>query len=72
MHTQEKGHLVDKLYRFYEKTHRRIKRFYAKLRTKYDLVANIVHNGKPKTGTYRVHIHHDPTSTWFVCPFYYM
>ena len=30
----------------------------------YDLIANIVHDGDPKDGTYRVHILHTETGTW--------
>jgi len=33
--------------------------------TKYDLIANICHDGKPDQGTYRVHIYHQPRDTWF-------
>jgi len=36
-----------------------------KLPTKYDLVANICHEGKPDKGSYRVHIYHRPGDTWF-------
>ena len=34
--------------------------------TVYDLVANIVHDGDPNKGTYRVHILHKGTGTWYV------
>jgi len=30
----------------------------------YDLIANIVHDGDPKAGTYRVHCLHQETGTW--------
>lgn len=30
----------------------------------YDLVANIVHDGDPKEGTYRIHVLHTETGTW--------
>ena len=30
----------------------------------YDLIANIVHDGHPKDGTYRVHCLHQETGTW--------
>lgn len=33
--------------------------------TVYDLVANIVHDGQPNKGTYRVHILHKGTATWY-------
>jgi len=33
--------------------------------TKYDLIANICHDGKPDQGTYRVHIYHAARDTWF-------
>ena len=33
--------------------------------TVYDLVANIVHDGDPNKGTYRVHILHKGTGTWY-------
>ena len=38
----------------------------AKEATKYDLIANICHDGKPDKGTYRVHIFHESTDTWSV------
>ncbi|KAG0711723.1 U4/U6.U5 tri-snRNP-associated protein 2 [Chionoecetes opilio] len=31
----------------------------------YDLVANIVHDGKPESGTYRCHILHKGTGKWY-------
>ena len=34
-------------------------------RTCYDLLANIVHDGEPTKGTYRVHILHKATGKWF-------
>ncbi|CAK9019985.1 unnamed protein product [Durusdinium trenchii] len=33
--------------------------------TKYDLVANVCHDGKPERGTYKVQVFHQPTSQWF-------
>lgn len=33
--------------------------------TKYDLVANVCHDGKPEKGTYKVQTFHQPTSQWF-------
>mmetsp|Transcript_113431 Transcript_113431/g.366970 ORF Transcript_113431/g.366970 Transcript_113431/m.366970 type:complete len:514 (-) Transcript_113431:58-1599(-) len=33
--------------------------------TKYDLVANVCHDGKPEKGTYKVQTFHHPTSQWF-------
>lgn len=33
--------------------------------TKYNLVANIVHDGDPKKGTYRVHILHKANGQWY-------
>ncbi|XP_055387296.1 U4/U6.U5 tri-snRNP-associated protein 2 [Condylostylus longicornis] len=33
--------------------------------TKYNLIANIVHDGEPKKGTYRVHLFHKPNSQWY-------
>ena len=30
----------------------------------YDLVANIVHDGDPKDGVYRIHVHHQATGMW--------
>jgi len=36
-----------------------------KVPTKYDLIANICHDGKPDRGEYRSHIFHSPTQTWF-------
>jgi len=35
------------------------------LYTTYDLVANIVHDGEPGQGTYRVHILHRATGQWY-------
>ena len=34
-------------------------------RTKYDLVANICHEGLPDAGSYRVHALHKASKTWF-------
>lgn len=36
-----------------------------KIPTKYDLIANICHDGKPDKGTYRVHVYHDSSDTWY-------
>lgn len=33
--------------------------------TKYDLVANIVRDGPPEVGRYRVHILHKGTGNWY-------
>uniref|UniRef100_A0A8D8S0N9 ubiquitinyl hydrolase 1 n=1 Tax=Cacopsylla melanoneura TaxID=428564 RepID=A0A8D8S0N9_9HEMI len=33
--------------------------------TMYDLVANIVHDGEPSNGTYRVHLLHKGTGKWY-------
>lgn len=33
--------------------------------TKYNLIANIVHDGDPKSGTYRVHVLHKCTNQWY-------
>ncbi|KAG8301510.1 U4/U6.U5 tri-snRNP-associated protein 2, partial [Homalodisca vitripennis] len=33
--------------------------------TIYDLVANIVHDGEPSKGTYRVHVLHKGTGKWY-------
>lgn len=33
--------------------------------TVYDLIANVVHDGEPKTGTYRVHYLHRASGHWF-------
>ena len=32
---------------------------------KYDLLANVIHEGKPEGGTYRVQVRHKPTDEWF-------
>ncbi len=32
---------------------------------KYDLLANIIHEGKPENGTYRVQVRHKSTDEWF-------
>jgi len=32
--------------------------------TRYDLIANICHEGKPAKGTYKVHIYQKATDTW--------
>ncbi|KAL7676249.1 hypothetical protein ACOME3_002505 [Neoechinorhynchus agilis] len=31
----------------------------------YNLIANIVHEGEPNKGTYRIHVLHKSTGTWF-------
>ncbi|MEQ2269747.1 U4/U6.U5 tri-snRNP-associated protein 2 [Xenotaenia resolanae] len=33
--------------------------------TSYDLVANIVHDGKPSEGSYRIHVLHHGTGKWY-------
>lgn len=33
--------------------------------TRYDLVANVCHDGKPEKGTYKVQVYHSPTAQWF-------
>lgn len=33
--------------------------------TKYDLIANVCHDGKPEKGTYKVQVFHQPTAQWF-------
>jgi len=33
--------------------------------TKYDLVGNVCHDGKPDKGTYRIHVYNRPTDTWY-------
>lgn len=33
--------------------------------TKYDLVSNVCHDGKPEKGTYKIQTYHHPTSQWF-------
>mmetsp|Transcript_75380 Transcript_75380/g.157081 ORF Transcript_75380/g.157081 Transcript_75380/m.157081 type:complete len:511 (+) Transcript_75380:130-1662(+) len=33
--------------------------------TKYDLVANVCHDGKPEKGTYKVQVFHQPTAQWY-------
>lgn len=33
--------------------------------TKYNLIANIVHDGDPNNGTYRVHILHKSSNQWY-------
>ena len=33
--------------------------------TTYDLIANVVHDGSPETGNYRVHILHAGSGKWF-------
>lgn len=52
----EKSDLVDMLAEYYEEMD---------VPCKLNLIANICHEGKPKNGTYRVHIHHKASSTWY-------
>lgn len=33
--------------------------------TTYDLIANVVHEGSPKTGTYKVHVLNKGSNNWF-------
>eukprot|EP01053_Blabericola_migrator_P000018 Blabericola_migrator_1__17@NODE_1005_length_5722_cov_152_220336_g691_i0_p1_GENE_NODE_1005_length_5722_cov_152_220336_g691_i0NODE_1005_length_5722_cov_152_220336_g691_i0_p1_ORF_typecomplete_len477_score90_91UCH/PF00443_29/2_7e44zfUBP/PF02148_19/1_4e12UCH_1/PF13423_6/9e06_NODE_1005_length_5722_cov_152_220336_g691_i0351465 len=33
--------------------------------TKYDLIGNVIHEGKPESGYYRVQVYHQPTAEWF-------
>eukprot|EP01057_Protomagalhaensia_wolfi_P001912 Protomagalhaensia_wolfi_Nauph_80__1911@NODE_21_length_4819_cov_15_300837_g16_i0_p1_GENE_NODE_21_length_4819_cov_15_300837_g16_i0NODE_21_length_4819_cov_15_300837_g16_i0_p1_ORF_typecomplete_len497_score112_31UCH/PF00443_29/3_3e03UCH/PF00443_29/5_5e45zfUBP/PF02148_19/3_2e11UCH_1/PF13423_6/7_8e02UCH_1/PF13423_6/4_1e08_NODE_21_length_4819_cov_15_300837_g16_i016923182 len=33
--------------------------------TKYDLVGNVIHEGKPESGYYRVQVLHQPTEEWY-------
>lgn len=33
--------------------------------TRYDLVSNITHTGKPDDGRYSVHLRHKPTDSWY-------
>lgn len=33
--------------------------------TRYNLISNIVHDGKPKQGTYKCHTLHGPSRTWY-------
>eukprot|EP00923_Selenidium_pygospionis_P014095 GHVN01024279.1.p1 GENE.GHVN01024279.1~~GHVN01024279.1.p1 ORF type:complete len:178 (-),score=14.03 GHVN01024279.1:151-684(-) len=33
--------------------------------TRYNLVANVCHEGKPRDGVYKVHILHGPTNDWY-------
>lgn len=35
------------------------------LPSKYDLVANVVHEGEPVGGTYRVHVHRNADANWY-------
>ena len=37
-----------------------------KLRSKYDLIANIVHDGKPGEGCYRVFVQRKSEEAWYV------
>jgi len=34
-------------------------------RTKYDLIANICHDGQPDKGNFRIHLLNKPTKQWF-------
>jgi ubiquitin C-terminal hydrolase len=55
----EKRELVDVLDGFYEGKgkHKEV--------TKYDLIANLCHEGKPEKGAYKVHIHQRSCNTWY-------
>jgi len=33
--------------------------------TRYDLVANVCHDGKPEKGTYKIQVYHSPAAQWF-------
>ena len=33
--------------------------------SKYDLIANVVHDGRPDTGSYRVHMHRKVEDQWY-------
>ena len=33
--------------------------------SKYDLIGNVVHDGQPNAGTYRVHIHRRSEDAWY-------
>ena len=33
--------------------------------TTYDLIANVVHDGSPEKGSYRVHVFHNGSGKWF-------
>lgn len=37
-----------------------------KLRSKYDLIANIVHDGKPGEGVYRVFVQRKSEELWYI------
>lgn len=36
--------------------------------TTYDLVANVVHDGKPSEGAYRIHVLHHVGCSWIFSP----
>lgn len=55
----EKRELVEVLDRFYEGAGE------SKEVTKYDLIANLCHEGKPGKGAYKVHIHQRSCNTWY-------
>ena len=38
---------------------------YAGSASKYDLIANVVHEGRPDTGTYRAQVHRKGEDTWY-------
>ena len=52
----EKGEMVRRLLDSYDVD---------KIATKYDLIANIVHSGLPKGGTYKTHIYCRAKDQWF-------
>jgi U4/U6.U5 tri-snRNP-associated protein 2 len=52
----EKSDLVDTLSEYFEER---------EIPCRMDLIANICHEGKPETGTYRVHTYHQTTNTWY-------
>ena len=33
--------------------------------SKYDLIGNVVHDGKPELGTYRLHVHRKSEDAWY-------
>lgn len=35
------------------------------LASKYDLIGNVVHDGKPGAGTYRLHVHRKSEDAWY-------
>eukprot|EP00808_Paulinella_micropora_P010538 g15362.t1 len=52
----EKAELAERLAEYYE---------HLQVPSKYDLVANICHEGKPDKGAYRVHVFHQPSQRWY-------